>query len=34
VHDALSRWGWEVLVADAAKVKALAPLACKTDKLA
>jgi transposase len=33
VHDALSRWGWEVLVADAAKVKALAPLACKTDKI-
>ncbi|HET7050678.1 MAG TPA: transposase [Solirubrobacteraceae bacterium] len=34
VHDQLVRWGWEVLVADAAKVKALAPLACKTDKSA
>ena len=33
VHDQLVRWGWEVLVADAAKVKALAPLACKTDKI-
>jgi transposase len=27
------RPGWEVLVADAQKVKGLAPLACKTDKI-
>jgi transposase len=33
VHDELSRLGWEVLVADAQKVKGLAPLACKTDKV-
>ena len=33
VHDELSRYGWEVLVADAARVKGLAPLACKTDKV-
>jgi hypothetical protein len=25
--------GWDVLIADAAKVKGLAPLACKTDKI-
>ena len=25
--------GWEVLIADAQKVKGLAPLACKTDKI-
>jgi hypothetical protein len=31
VHDALERCGWEVAVADAVKVKGLAPLACKTD---
>jgi len=34
VHDELVRYGWEVLVADAQRVKGLAPLACKTDKLA
>ena len=34
VHDTLERSGWEVEVADAVKVKGLAPLACKTDKLA
>ena len=34
VHDTLEELGWEVLVADAQKVKGLAPLACKTDKLA
>jgi transposase len=34
VHDELVRHGWEVLVADAQRVKGLAPLACKTDKLA
>src|SRR3989442_4714437 len=33
VHDTLEAQGWEVLVADAQKVKGLAPLACKTDKI-
>jgi transposase len=33
VHDALERSGWEVAVADAIKVKGLAPLACKTDRI-
>ena len=33
VHDTLEEFGWEVLVADAHKVKGLAPLACKTDKI-
>jgi len=33
VHDMLERCGWEVEVADAVKVKGLAPLACKTDKI-
>jgi len=33
VHDSLEELGWEVLVADAHKVKGLAPLACKTDKI-
>jgi transposase len=33
VHDALERCGWEVAVADAVKVKGLAPLACKTDRI-
>jgi transposase len=33
VHDALERCGWEVAVADAQKVKGLAPLACKTDRI-
>ena len=33
VHDELVRYGWEVLVADAQRVKGLAPLACKTDKI-
>ena len=28
-----SAYGWEVLVADAQRVKGLAPLACKTDKI-
>jgi transposase len=31
VHDELVRYGWEVLVADAVRVKGLAPLACKTE---
>jgi transposase len=33
VHDTLEEHGWDVLVADAQKVKGLAPLACKTDKI-
>ena len=33
VHDTLEELGWDVLIADAAKVKGLAPLACKTDKI-
>jgi transposase len=33
VRDELTRYGWEVLIADAQKVKGLAPLACKTDKV-
>ena len=34
VDDELVRYGWEVLVCDAQRVKGLAPLACKTDKSA
>jgi transposase len=33
VHDTLEEQGWEVAVADAAKVKGLAPLAAKTDHI-
>jgi transposase len=33
VHDTLERCGWEVAIADAQKVKGLAPLACKTDRI-
>ena len=33
VHDTLERCGWEVEVADAQKVKGLAPFACKTDRI-
>jgi hypothetical protein len=33
VDDTLERCGWEVEVADAQKVKGLAPLACKTDRI-
>jgi transposase len=33
VHDTLERAGWVVEVADAQKVKGLAPLACKTDRI-
>ena len=33
VHDELVGYGWEVLVADAQRVKGLAPLACKTDRI-
>jgi transposase len=33
VHDELVAHGWEVLIADAQRVKGLAPLACKTDRI-
>jgi transposase len=33
VHDQLELAGWDVEIADAAKTKGLAPLACKTDKI-
>src|SRR5215208_360885 len=33
VHDRLEELGWEVEIADAQKVKGLAPLACKTDRI-
>jgi transposase len=33
VHDTLERLGWDVLIANAQKVKGLAPLACKTDRI-
>src|SRR6266545_5221058 len=33
VHDALERYGWDVAIADAAKVKGIAPLAAKTDRI-
>jgi transposase len=33
VHDQLELRGWEVEIADAAKVRGLAPLACKTDRI-
>jgi transposase len=33
VHDRLELAGWQVEIADAQKVKALAPLACKTDRI-
>jgi transposase len=33
VHDQLERHGWDVEIADALKVKGLAPLACKTDRI-
>jgi transposase len=33
VHDELERLGWRVAIADAQKVKGLAPLACKTDRI-
>jgi transposase len=33
VHDRLELAGWEVRIANAAKVKGLAPLACKTDRI-
>lgn len=33
LHDELERHGWQVLIADAARAKGLAPLACKTDRI-
>jgi transposase len=33
VHDTLELLGWSVEIADAQKVKGLAPLACKTDRI-
>jgi transposase len=33
VHDQLERAGWDVRIADAAKARGLAPLACKTDRI-
>ena len=33
VHDRLELYGWQVEIADAQKVKGLAPLACKTDRI-
>jgi transposase len=33
VHDRLELYGWRVEIADAQKVKGLAPLACKTDRI-
>src|SRR5919106_2135988 len=33
VHDTLEACGWDVEIADAQRVKGLAPLACKTDEI-
>src|SRR5829696_844013 len=33
VHDQLELLGWDVRVADARRARALAPLACKTDRI-
>lgn len=33
VHDRLEELGWDVQIADAQKIKGLAPLACKTDRI-
>jgi transposase len=33
VHDQLELLGWQVAIADAQKVRGLAPLACKTDRI-
>jgi transposase len=33
VHDRLEQLGWDVAITDAQKVKGLAPLACKTDRI-
>ncbi len=32
-HDILEQQGWDVLIADAQRVKGLAPIACKTDRI-
>jgi transposase len=32
-HDTLDEHGWDVLIADAQRVKGLAPIACKTDRI-
>jgi transposase len=32
-QDSLAAYGWEIEIADARKVKAIAPLACKTDRV-
>ena len=33
VHDTLEQLGWDALIADAQRVKGLAPLACETDRV-
>ena len=33
VHDQLELAGWDVRIADAQRARALAPLACKTDRI-
>jgi hypothetical protein len=33
VHDRLELAGWDVRIADAQRVKGIAPLACKTDRI-
>jgi len=33
IHDQLEQAGWDVLIADAQRIKGLAPLACKTDRI-
>ena len=33
VRDSLAKCGWTIQIADARKVKAIAPLACKTDRV-
>jgi transposase len=33
VHDQLEQAGWDVRIADAARARGLAPLACKTDRI-
>jgi hypothetical protein len=33
VRDRLAECGWQIQIADARKVKAIAPLACKTDRV-
>jgi transposase len=33
VHDQLELAGWDVVIADAQKVKGLVALACKTDRI-